>query len=246
MSLLPSHTSLPDSPTTEYQDIQRSCSFYVDLQSTKKKKEVREKELLLLAHDRLGHEYHTRSIEDLLDDFSSDSLESESSRKCVSDFPLGRQRHDSDTDYSGLNSLQGSGDLLEMLEEEDTQPSEKKGETFYVEIDNSPRKHKPILRAKSLPGGRRSPKPPMPPKLEMKKRGQTKSRLSIRCNLTLLPDKHCQGTDSIEILSASLEYEPGPAFLDFFIHFFGSSPDGRFQLDYYVTTVAFFPFLYSL
>jgi len=171
----------------------RSCSFQV---SSKKEKQFREKELLLIAHDRLGMEFHTRSIEDLLDDFSSDSLESESSRKCVSDFPVGRQRHDSDTDYSGLNSLQGSGDLLEMLEEEESQPesmrSSRRGDAFYVEIDESPRRHKPILRARSLPG-KRNLKPVAMAKPDLKKGAQTKSRLSMKCNLTLLPSKTTQG-----------------------------------------------------
>lgn len=244
-------------------------------------------------------------------EFSSDSLESESlgtkpPRRCVSDFQIFSKESKtyprslslcsqqksyneelSDTDFSGLNSLQGSGDLLEMQENDSdferldnfgrhssasfflnrsvykstesvlTDESEcdrigrsidnileigsherieklfrhverknpnhqsrttvKKPDAFFIEFDESPRKHKPILRAKSLPVKRNNEKlsvsavltpndgvktkPPTAPKPVVScdknsKVSQLAKKLSLKCNQQVLPSKITQGTNS--------------------------------------------------
>lgn len=283
-----------------------SYGFYVNLKSDLEKKIIveknqKEKEQLLVAHDQMSYEnLNLRSnnedkIEKYLeefkngsdDEFSSDSLESESidgkfSRKCFSDYQifsktfrrssLCSQKNSedfSDTDFSGLNSLQGSGDLLEMQERDcefeemhqsdlknspvfrksasftfknqykysdsnksleyvldfdgikkahdiqDTGNSDignirKKADAFYVEIFGSSKKHKPVLRTKTLPikgklektnfndyGRNIKTKPLLLPKpiisCSSKKSNQLTKKLSIDSRQAVLPNKISQG-----------------------------------------------------
>lgn len=283
----------------------RSCSFYVDLRRDHVEKErlLLAHDQIGLENSNLKIE-DDRSIESLLEEledrsegeFSSDSLESESMggkpppRRCVSDcqiFTKTSKSHPhnsqlksynedlSDTDFSGLNSLQGSGDLLEMQEKDSelykldqygrhssasfflnsniyrstesmltndsdrsgsieniletgsherieklfrnheegaqTPVTPKKSDAFFIEFEGSPRRHKPVLRAKSLPVNRNpeklsiaggaskvKTKPPVVPSPVVQQAKSAKvnrltKKLSLKCNQQVLPNKIGQG-----------------------------------------------------
>lgn len=220
------------------------------------------------------------------EEFSSDSLESESiggvnTRRCVSDYQIfskncrninlfsEKNTEDfSDTDLSGLNSLRGSGDLLEMqnrdLDQLGRGSSEslfiddsiyrsnesiqaermenkklnksaenilnvrdkegekllrchrksdgmtKKADAFFVEFNESPRRHKPVLKAKQTMPLRAEVKSTILNNEDLKKKAQTPSepvlceskkvqnktlakKLSLICDQPVLPNKVIQG-----------------------------------------------------
>ncbi|EEB13347.1 hypothetical protein Phum_PHUM235950 [Pediculus humanus corporis] len=147
------HFSLPDSPVNDHFSNEEN---FVSRQNPVDKKQSniinqKKKEKLLCAHDQIDYDVSDNveeedygsvaecmerlKNEDTEEEFSSDSLESETfgsswcPRRCVSDYQIfskecrnltlfseKNSEELSDTDISGLNSLQGSGDILEMQE----------------------------------------------------------------------------------------------------------------------------------